>query len=64
VGIGFLAKSYDASLQVAVANLRHLPILNWKMVRFWQKNVPATALLELEKRIAELAVLANAVPTL
>lgn len=64
---GFLKKSLDASYQVAEANTvaradviveengQETPLL---------KNVPATALLELEKRLTEIASLIKAIPTL
>lgn len=63
---GHLAKALDASYQVAEANTqaRADVVLDDDAQTVLLKDVPATALLELEKRIAEIQVLVNAVPTL
>ena len=61
---GFLAKSYDASLQVAEANTKARGSVTLSNGTVLAENVPATALLELEKRINELLTLVKAAPTL
>jgi len=62
----FLQKALDASFQVAEANTvaRADIILDDDAGTVLVKDVPATALLELEKRIAEIHALVHAVPTL
>jgi len=61
-----LVKALDASYQVAEANTsaRADVVLEDDAGTVLLTGVPATALLELEKRIAELQSLVNAVPTL
>lgn len=63
---GFIVKSLDASYQVAEANTqaRADVVLEDDTNTVLLKGVPATALLELEKRLAELTNLVNAIPTL
>lgn len=61
---GFLAKSYDASLRVADANTRASADILLDNGVMLAPSVPATALLELEKRIAEVIVVIKAIPTL
>lgn len=61
---GFLAKSYDASLQVAEANTKARGSITLANGTVLADNVPATALLELEKRMNELLTLVKAAPTL
>lgn len=62
----FIAKSLDASYQVAEANTnaRADVVLEDDANTVLLKNVPATALLELEKRCVELTALVTAIPTL
>lgn len=61
----FLIKSIDAELQVSEANtMARADIVLEGEVTPLAINVPATALLELDKRIAELKLLIDAVPTL
>lgn len=61
-----LVKALDASYQVAEANTvaRADVILEDDAQTVLLENVPATALLELEKRVAEIAALVTAIPTL
>lgn len=61
-----LVKALDASYQVAEANTiaRADVVLEDDAQTVLLTGVPATALLELEKRIAEIAALVSAVPTL
>lgn len=63
---GFLTKSLDASYQVAEANTvaRADVVLEDDRGTVLVAGVPATSLLELEKRITELAELVKAIPTL
>lgn len=63
---GFLAKSLDASFQVADANTKARAdiVLEDEANTVLVKDVPATALLELEKRLTDILNLVNAVPTL
>jgi hypothetical protein len=62
----FIVKSFDASYQVAEANTaaRADVVLDDDAKTVILEQVPATALLELEKRITELQTLVNAIPTL
>ncbi len=62
----FLVKSLDASYQVAEANTqaRADVVLEDEKETVLLTGVPATALLELEKRTAELSSLIAAIPTL
>lgn len=62
----FLAKALDASLQVAEANTKARAdiILEDAAGTVLATGVPATALLELEKRVAEVKHLVEAIPTL
>ena len=61
-----LAKALDASFQVADANTRAVAdvILDDEKETVLLTGVPATALLELEKRMAELHAFVTAIPTL
>ncbi len=61
-----IIKAFDASYQVAEANTkaRANVILDDDTETILLKDVPATALLELEKRIAEIHTLINSIPTL
>lgn len=63
---GHLAKALDASYQVAEANTqaRADVVLEDAEQTILLTGVPATALLELEKRVAEISALIAAVPTL
>lgn len=62
----FLAKALDASYQVAEANTKARAdvVLDDDAGTVLLTQVPATSLLELEKRVAEIQALVNAVPTL
>lgn len=62
---GHIAKALDSSYQVAEANTRAKAdiILDDDANTVLASNVPATALLELEKRIAEISSLVNSIPT-
>ena len=61
----FIAKSLDASYQVAEANTAaRADIILEDSDTVLIAKVPATALLELEKRVAEIAALITATPTL
>jgi hypothetical protein len=62
----FLTKALDASFQVADANTRAVAdiVLDDEKETVLATNVPATALLELEKRCAEIHAFALAIPTL
>lgn len=60
----FVSKALDASLQVAEANTRAVADIVLESGEVLATNVPATALLELDKRVAELKVLVEAIPTL
>lgn len=61
-----LVKALDASYQVACANTvaKADVVLDDGADTVLLSNVPATALLELEKRVAELLALVGAIPTL
>jgi len=63
---GHLTKALDASLQVAEANTRAKAdiVLDDDAGTLLAKDVPATALLELEKRCTEIQQLIAAIPTL
>lgn len=63
---GFLTKSLDASYQVAEANKKAIAdiVLEDDTETVLAKDVPATSLLELEKRLTELQSLITAIPTL
>lgn len=61
---GILQKSLDASFQVAVANTQARADIVLEDGSTLLTGVPATALLELEKRVAEVKLLVEAVPTL
>lgn len=60
----FLVKSLDASYQVAEANTVARADIILEDETVLAKNVPATSLLELEKRMTEIQALIVAVPTL
>ena len=57
-------KSLDASLKVSIANTKAVADIVLEDGTTLARNVPATALLELEKRIADIKLLVEAVPTL
>lgn len=59
-----LAKALDASYQVAETNTAARADVVLEDGAILLKDVPATALLELEKRLTEIAALVNAIPTL
>ncbi len=61
-----IVKALDASYQVAEANTqaRANIVLDDDVETVLLSNIPATALLELEKRIAEIHTLINSIPTL
>lgn len=59
-----LVKSLDASLQVAVANTKASADIVLDDGSVLARSVPATALLELEKRIGSLHELVASIPTL
>ena len=63
---GHIAKALDASYQVAEANTvaRGDVVLEEEGEPVLLKGLPATALLELEKRVGEIHQLLNAIPTL
>jgi hypothetical protein len=61
---GILVKSLDASFQVAVANTAAKADIVLETGETVMTGVPATALLELEKRVAEVKLLVEAIPTL
>lgn len=63
---GHITKALDASYQVAETNTkaRSDVILEDDAQTVVLKDVPATALLELEKRLAEIGTLIGAIPTL
>ncbi len=63
---GHLTKALDAALQVADANTGAQAdiVLEDEKATVLAKGVPATALLELEKRCEEIAQLISAIPTL
>lgn len=60
----FITKSLDASYQVAEANTNARADIILEDDTVLATNVPATALLELEKRMVEIQALITAVPTL
>ena len=60
----FLVKSFDASFQVAVANTKAQADVVLDDGKVIVAAVPATALLELEKRVASVLELLKAIPTL
>jgi hypothetical protein len=60
----FMVKSLDASLQVAEANTQARADIVLESGETIAVGVPATALLELEKRVADLKGLVEAIPTL
>jgi len=59
-----LAKSLDASYQVAEANTEARADVVLETGKILLKQVPATALLELEKRVKDIHDLVNTIPTL
>lgn len=61
---GIWGKAIDASYQVALTNQRAVADVVLDDGTTFIANAPATALLELEKRLAELHELVTAVPTL
>lgn len=61
---GHLKKALDASLRVADANTRARADITLDDGKLIAQNVPATALLELEKRVAEIHALVGHIPTL
>lgn len=60
----FIAKALDASYQVAEANTKARADIVLEDGTVLLTGVPATALLELEKRVAEVSALITAIPTL
>lgn len=60
----YLTKALDASLQVAEANTQARADIVLETGETIALAVPATALLELEKRVAEVKTLVEAIPTL
>lgn len=60
----FLAKSLNATYQVAVGNTLAKADIVLEDDTVLAKDVPATNLLELEKRVAELLTFAKSIPTL
>ncbi len=61
---GHISKAWDASFQVADANTRAKADVILDNGTVLIKDVPATALLELEKRCTEIQQLVTAIPTL
>jgi hypothetical protein len=61
---GFVVKALDASYQVAETNTTARADVQDEDGKVLMKDVPATALLELEKRVAELGTLIHGIPTL
>lgn len=59
-----IAPAIDAGLKVADANTRAKANIVLEDGTVIAENVPATALLELEKRVAEIADLVSSIPTL
>ena len=59
-----IAKALDASYQVAEANTRARADVELEDGAVVLRNVPATSLLELEKKLAEVHALVAAIPTL
>lgn len=60
----FISKAIDASYQVAEANTRGRADVVLEDGKTLLTGVPATSLLELEKRLAEISALVTAIPTL
>jgi hypothetical protein len=60
----FIVKALNASLQVSVANQSAVANIVLETGETLATNVPATALLELEKRVNEIKNLVEAIPTL
>lgn len=60
----FIAKAIDASYQIAEANTRGRANVVLEDGRTLLTGVPATSLLELEKRLAEIGELIKVIPTL
>lgn len=60
----FMNKAIDASFQVAVGNTSAMADVVLEDGTIIVKNIPATALLELEKRLNEISDLVKAIPTL
>lgn len=60
----FIKKAIDAGLQVAEANTRAKADIELEDGTVIAKEVPATALLELEKRVDEISTLLASAPTL
>ncbi len=61
---GFIKKSWDASYQVAEANTKARADIVLEDGTTLAKDIPATALLELEKRVTQLQNLLTNIPTL
>ena len=61
---GFLEKGIDAGYQVAVANVSAKGDIVLEDGTILAEGVPATALLELEKRVNEIQAVVHAIPTL
>ncbi len=61
---GFFAKALDASYKVAETNMSARANIILEDGGVLAESVPATALLELEKRMAELLTLVQTIPTL
>lgn len=61
---GHIIKALDISFQVAEANTKARADVVLEDDTILLKNLPATALLELEKRVGEIRDLVNAIPTL
>lgn len=61
---GFIEKALDASFQVAEANTKARADVELEDGTKLLADVPATALLELEKRVTEIKELLSAIPTL
>lgn len=60
----YLAKAYDAANQIAEANTQARADVVLENGEILLKSVPATSLLELEKRLNELKAFVAAIPTL
>lgn len=60
----YITKALDASLQVAEANTQARADVVLETGETIATGIPATALLELEKRVAEVKALVEAIPTL
>ena len=61
---GIIVKSLNASYQVACANTKAMADIVLEDDTVIASNVPATALLELEKRVVEVKTLVESIPTL